>query len=130
MDARFHSCLVLGVGAGASAAEVKAAYRRLAREWHPDRQSDLRRRKQAEEKLREINRAYEALERLFSSPLFHADSQAVASKPANPPYSIFDLHKGMAEQGRTEESNEDEQAFYERALRLHFEGMERFREGL
>src|SRR5437588_8140743 len=130
MDVRFHSCLVLGVGADASAAEVKVAYRRLAREWHPDRQTDPRRRKQAEEKLRDINRAYEALERLFSSPSFHAGDHAPRSKPANPPYSIFDLRQGMAEQSRTEESTQDEQAFYVRALRLHFDGMERFREGL
>src|SRR5437764_4358949 len=111
MDVRFQSCLVLGAGAAASAAEVKAAYRRLARKWHPDRQTDPRRRKQAEEKLREINRAYEALERLFSSASFHAGSHAPASKPANPPYCIFDLRQRMAEQSRTEESTQDEQKF-------------------
>ncbi len=50
---------VLGVSRGASAAEVKAAYRRLAKEYHPDRNPDNR--AEAEEKFKELSEAYEVL---------------------------------------------------------------------
>src|SRR3989344_7890134 len=48
---------VLGVSKGASAEELKQAYRKLALQYHPDRN----RTKEAEEKFKEINQAYEVL---------------------------------------------------------------------
>lgn len=48
---------VLGVSKSASAAEVKAAYRKLALEWHPDRNKASN----ANEKFKEINEAYAVL---------------------------------------------------------------------
>ena len=47
----------LGVSPNASADEIKKAYRRLARKYHPDINKD----KDAEEKFKEINAAYEIL---------------------------------------------------------------------
>ena len=53
---------VLGVACGASAQELKAAYRDLAKVWHPDRFAhDPRLQQKAQEKLKEINEAYELL---------------------------------------------------------------------
>jgi len=48
----------LGVPRGASDAEIKRAFRKLAREHHPDVAKD---KKSAEEKFKEINEAYEVL---------------------------------------------------------------------
>jgi hypothetical protein len=50
---------VLGVSADAPPEEVTAAYRRLAKRWHPDRNADAR--EQAERRMAEINAAYELL---------------------------------------------------------------------
>ncbi|NOX14577.1 MAG: DnaJ domain-containing protein [Epsilonproteobacteria bacterium] len=47
----------LGVSQSASADEIKKAYRRLARKYHPD----INKEKDAEEKFKEINAAYEIL---------------------------------------------------------------------
>jgi curved DNA-binding protein len=48
----------LGVARTASEAEIKKAFRKLAREYHPDVAKD---KKKAEEKFKEINEAYEVL---------------------------------------------------------------------
>jgi molecular chaperone DnaJ len=48
----------LGVDKKASAEEVKKAYRKLARRYHPDRNPDD---KQAEERFKEISQAYDVL---------------------------------------------------------------------
>jgi DnaJ-class molecular chaperone len=48
---------ILGVSKNASDSEIKAAYRKKALEWHPDRNKIP----QASEKFKEINEAYEVL---------------------------------------------------------------------
>lgn len=48
---------VLGVSKSASSADIKAAYRKLALEWHPDRNKAAG----ANEKFKEINEAYAVL---------------------------------------------------------------------
>lgn len=49
---------ILGVNKGASAEEIKKAYRKLAVKYHPDKNPDD---KLAEEKFKELNEAYEVL---------------------------------------------------------------------
>src|SRR5512135_2950961 len=48
---------VLGVGRGASADEIKKAYRKFARQYHPD----VNKNADAEAKFKELNEAYEVL---------------------------------------------------------------------
>lgn len=48
---------ILGVKRGATEAEIKSAYRKLARKYHPD----VNKTKDAEAKFKEINEAYEVL---------------------------------------------------------------------
>jgi hypothetical protein len=53
---------LLGVRPGVSVQELKSAYRDLAKVWHPDRFAhDPRLQQKAQEKLKEINDAYEQL---------------------------------------------------------------------
>lgn len=47
----------LGIKRGATEAEIKSAYRKLARKYHPD----VNKTKEAEEKFKDINEAYEVL---------------------------------------------------------------------
>ena len=52
---------VLGVSPDASDAEIKKAYRELARKYHPDNYQDNPLADLAEEKMKEINDAYDAI---------------------------------------------------------------------
>ena len=63
---------VLGVTPGASADEVAAAYRELAKAWHPDRRGES-----GEDRMAEINVAYELLRA--------GDVQARRSRPGAAP---------------------------------------------
>lgn len=52
---------VLGIPQGASEDEIKAAYRELVKKYHPDKYQNNPLADLAEEKLREVNEAYEYL---------------------------------------------------------------------
>lgn len=51
---------VLGLGEKADLAEIKKAYRRLTKEWHPDKKSKQDQ-AASHEKMKEINRAYKVI---------------------------------------------------------------------
>ena len=52
---------VLGIKPGASEAEIKAAYKELVKKYHPDKYQNNPLADLAEEKLQEVNEAYDAL---------------------------------------------------------------------
>jgi len=64
---------LLGVARNASEAEIKAAYRKLAMKYHPDRNPGN---KEAEEKFRKINSAYEALSDLKKRQIYDQYGEA------------------------------------------------------
>ncbi len=55
---------VLGVSANASDEEIKKAYRELARKYHPDNYQNNPLADLAEEKMKAINEAYEAIQKM------------------------------------------------------------------
>jgi hypothetical protein len=80
-DERERCLELLGMKPGASVGEIKAAYRDLAKVWHPDRFAhDPRLQEKAQDKLKEINEAYEAL---ISGK--YTRTNARASRPSTEP---------------------------------------------
>jgi len=76
---------VLGVGRDAGEADIKAAYRKLALKFHPDRNPDN---PQAEEQFKEASEAYSVLsdpqKRAAYDRYGHAGLQSVANQGFNP----------------------------------------------
>lgn len=59
---------VLGVSRDASDEEIKKAYRQLARKYHPDNYADSALADVAEEKMKEINEAYDSIQKMRANP--------------------------------------------------------------
>lgn len=80
---------VLGLRPGASEAEIKRTYRELVKKYHPDRYRDNPLAELAEEKLREINEAYEYLmsQRQGSGPAWSRSGSGEGEARAGGRYS-------------------------------------------
>lgn len=81
---------LLGVKPGVSLRELKAAHRDLAKVWHPDRfLHDPRLQEKAQEKLKEINEAYELI------------SSGKVPRPTPPPRTAQSVHHTIKRESRS-----------------------------
>lgn len=61
-----HAYKVLNIKENATEKQIKTSYRKLAKEWHPDKHADPSKKAEAQEKFMEIQRAYEILSKIQS----------------------------------------------------------------
>lgn len=81
-------CAVLGVSAQASKEEIKKAYRAKTLQWHPDKNSNS---PESQQKIKEINEAYEGLKDLDLSTLrITPPPPPRAAPPASSPPPFID----------------------------------------
>lgn len=121
---------ILGVGYGASADELKHAYRDLVREWHPDRhQHDSCKQTQAEEKLKQINLAYERLKEYKPARAARLNTTR-AGAPQKNGTGAYSAHwqRASATAG-PRLAEEDEQTLSARAQARYEEGREAYETG-
>jgi curved DNA-binding protein CbpA len=72
----------LGVVPGATLAEIKTAYRKLAARYHPDKHRDNVLSDLAKEKLAEINEAYDILKDKNRRAVYDRERQVNSSRPS------------------------------------------------
>lgn len=93
---------VLGIPKNASDEEVKAAYKELARKYHPDNYANNPLSDLAEEKMKEINEAYDSI---ISSRRNGRSSDPFASSSTNTNTQFPDI-RNLILQNRLEEAQE------------------------
>lgn len=92
---------ILGISKNATDDEVKAAYRQMARKYHPDNYGDNPLSDLAEEKMQEINRAYDAIMNTR-----RGQKNADGNFQSNATNSDFPEVRNLIRNGRLEEAQE------------------------
>lgn len=94
---------VLGISPDATDEEVKTAYRNLAKKYHPDNYSQNPLSDLAEEKMQEINEAYDSI---INSRRTNGSSNAGGSYSSGARTSSFPEIRSLVSQGRLEQAQE------------------------
>lgn len=106
---------ILGVSKNATSDELKRAYRKLALEWHPDRNKS----KEATEKFKEINEAYEILSNSDKKAAYDQFGHAAFEQGGMPGGSPF---SGGFGQGQTYRQGPFTYTYYSNGGSSPFEG--------
>ncbi|MCH5304640.1 MAG: DnaJ domain-containing protein [Ruminococcus sp.] len=119
---------VLGVSPSASESEIKAAYRNLAKKYHPDNYTDSPLADVAEEKMKEVNEAYDYIMNSRKSGGAGSSYSGAYSNPS----SHYANVRSLIQQNRLDEAERilDSEAGLEHSAEWYFlRGMCYFRRG-
>ncbi|XP_014664214.1 PREDICTED: dnaJ homolog subfamily C member 22-like [Priapulus caudatus] len=81
-----HAYEVLGLERGASEMDVTSSYRKLAKQWHPDRHKEPEAKQAATQKFMEIQEAYETLSKIKIR-------RAKRNKVKDDTYDVHNMHR-------------------------------------
>ncbi|BAZ16578.1 heat shock protein DnaJ domain-containing protein [Calothrix sp. NIES-4071] len=102
---------ILDLKPAVSQEEIKQAYRKLAKQWHPDRFLDATEKQGAEEKIKIINQAYEQLKNYqyidTQNIISTTASKTSVSSQASTPETIYQRAMSKAASGKYSEAIED-----------------------
>ena len=84
---------VLGIKPGASQDEIKSAYRKLIKQYHPDKFIDNPLKNLAEDKMIEINKAYESLTKNSGSNNYNSSNTSNYSNSSNSSSDFQDIRR-------------------------------------
>lgn len=84
---------ILGIKPDATQAEIKSAYRKLIKQYHPDQYGDNPLRELAEEKMREINGAYDQLTKGSSGSSSNYSSSSSSTNNPNDSYALAEARR-------------------------------------
>lgn len=79
---------ILGIKEGASQEEIKRAYRELAKKYHPDQYGDNPLKELAEQKMREINEAYDYLSKNAQNNTYSGYSDNTSTSYSSNNYGV------------------------------------------
>jgi len=83
---------ILGVSQGASKEEIKRAYKEMAKKYHPDQYGNNPLKDLAEDKMKELNEAYDYLIKNASDNGYNSDSYSHGSQSGYSSYEAIRMH--------------------------------------
>ena len=76
---------LLGLKPGATLAQIREKRGQLAHQWHPDKETDLQRKASLEDKMKDINNAFDFLKGALSGTLARPSPVEHGTAPTRPP---------------------------------------------
>lgn len=90
---------ILGVSRDATDDEIKKAYRNLAKKYHPDNYTNSPLSDLASEKMKEINEAYDEIQKIRSDKQYSSDNSGNTSGSSSHGYSDFSKVRILINEG-------------------------------